>query len=91
MLIFPDSESMISGIKRLYLRRLARGKSSLYLLKSSYRLVITGHSRDFYFMSEFCTVKNASETEIAYTEEYGRLLCRDTAVETVGKAFSKDF
>ena len=85
MLIFPDSESMISGIKRLYSRRLPRGKNSLY------RLVITGHSRDFYFMTEFCTVKNASEPEIAYTEEYGGLLCEDTAVETVGRAFSKDF
>ncbi len=91
MLIFPDSESMISGIKRLYLRRLPRGKSSLYRLKSSYRLVIPGYIRDFYFMSEFCTVKNAAEPEIAYTEEYGKLLCKDTAVETVGKAFSKDF
>lgn len=91
MLIFPDSESMISGIKRLYSRRLPRGKNSLYRLKNSYRLVITGHSRDFYFMTEFCTVKNASEPEIAYTEEYGGLLCEDTAVETVGRAFSKDF
>ena len=82
---------MISGIKRLYSRRLPRGKNSLYRLKNSYRLVITGHSRDFYFMTEFCTVKNASEPEIAYTEEYGGLLCEDTAVETVGRAFSKDF
>lgn len=91
MLIFTDSESMINGIKRLYLRRLPRGKNSLYRLKNSYRLVMPGYIRDFYFMSEFCTVKNVGEPEIAYTEEYGSLLCRDTAVLTVGKAFFKDF
>ena len=91
MLIFRSTDDMIAGISRLYAHKAARGKSSLYKMANGYRLILSGRSRDFYFMTEFCTVKNASEPEIAYTEEYGGLLCRDTAVQTVGKAFSKDF
>ena len=91
ILRFANSETMITGIKKLYSCRISRGESSLYKMKNEYRLIMSSDGRDLYFMNEFCTVKNATAPEIAYTEEYGRLICKDTAVATVGRAFSKRF
>lgn len=91
MLEFADSESMLSGISFLY-RRFPRLESSLYKMPETFRLIINSCSdRDFFFMNEFCIRQSDSPFEAAYTEEHGRVLIKDTAVERIGAAFSKGF
>lgn len=91
MLEFSDSESMLSGVTCLY-RHFRRLKSSLYKMPKTYRLIVNSRTdRDFFFMNEFCLHQSDSPFETAYTEEHGRLLIKDTAVEKIGSAFSKSF
>ena len=88
---FSDSESMISGVVCLY-RRFRRLGSSLYKMAKSYRLIINASSGcDFLFMNEFCIRQSDSDGDAAYTEEHGRLLVGDNAVERLGCIFSKSF
>ncbi len=86
---FSDSESMILGVVCLY-RRFRRLDSSLYKMAKSYRLIINVNSDcDFFFMNEFCIRQSDSAGDAAYTEEHGRLLVRNSAVERLGSVFSK--
>ena len=87
MFEFSDTDALIGGAIRLFRSRIYI-KSSLYKMPRTYRLIITprGNS-DLFFMNEFCSHKSDSKSEIAYTAEYGELLCDKNAVEKIGKAF----
>lgn len=92
MLEFPDSESLAGGILFLFRKsRYRRMESRLYKMPRSFRLIVkTADCRRLYLpMNEFCTRQSSSGCETAYTEEYGRLLTGEHAIETIGRAFSK--
>lgn len=87
MFEFSDTEALIGGAIRLFKSRIYI-KSSLYKMPRTYRLIVTSRGNsDLFFMNEFCSYKSDSKAEIAYTAEYGRLICEKNAVEKIGKAF----
>lgn len=92
MFEFSNSDTMISGVTRLYKSRRSHMESSLYKMPRTYRLIISVKAdSDYIFMNEFCLRQSDSPAEVAYTEEYGTLIVKNDAVAKIGKAFSKSF
>jgi len=94
MLEFSDTESMTGGVMYLYRNRKYKHiPSSLYKMTNTYRLIVTiAGKKDFPFaINEFCLRQSDSPFETAYTEEYGKVLIPENAVEKFGDAFSKSF
>lgn len=92
MLEFCDTESMTKAIIHLYTnRRYKHLSASLYKMHSAYRLTLTVPNKINFplTVSEFYLRKTDSPFEIAYTEEYGKLLIKDNAISHLGSLFSK--
>lgn len=86
---FPDTEAMLCGITVLYSRGQLGLKSNLYKMENGYRLTVCAPPGSPRINNRFGTVRTASAVEIAFTEEYGKLICRGNAVGEIGKAFTK--
>lgn len=67
-------------------------KSSLYLIKGKYRLLV--YSLDYsdrlsvYFLSEYGKKLSEDEISAAYTVEHGKEIIADTALDTLAKYFA---
>ncbi len=86
---FPNTEAMLSGITALYSCGQSGLESNLYKMESGYRLTLRAPSDSLCIKTDFGTVHTASAAEIAFTEEYGKLICRGNAVGEIGKAFAE--
>lgn len=94
LLEFSDSESMISGIMSLYHNhKFKNSVSYLYKMPKTYRLILKAslYQDVRLHMNEFCVRQSDFPYEMAYTEEYGKLLISGNAIKTFGSAFSKSF
>ena len=89
---FSDSENLIGAVIPLYLSD-KNLKSHLYSFKSDYRLVLENIkvNNNLLFITEFCNFKSTNTVDLAITEEYGKLIVKNSAVNKLGSAFLKGF
>ncbi len=92
MVEFADFDSLAACAVMLLSRHQPCRGSRLYRVENRYRLLFDAAQRiDPLSCGEFCLRQSESLSEIAYTEEHGRLLIGRDAVRQVGSAFMKDF
>lgn len=89
---FADSESLTRAVVILYKdRRTRRLESRLYKMPQGFRLIIFSREYKpvFFLLNEFCRRQNSCPIELAYTEEYGKPLISENAIEIYGSAFTQ--
>lgn len=89
---FDQAENLIDAaceLHRLYKRRIF--KSSLYIMKKKYRLLIYpldySDKRSVYFLSEFGDKIGEGDLLAAFIDEHGELIIEDKAIETLHRHF----
>lgn len=89
---FKDSENLIGAVIPLYLRN-KNIKSHLYKFRADYRLILENikNKNNLLFISEFCDFRSTNNIDLAKTEEYGKLIVKNSAVNKLGSAFLKGF
>lgn len=88
---FEDCEDMLSSIEMLYRQNLYKYiESSLFELNNRYRLLLSGTEYNgIPSLCEFCKRYFTRCIDRAKTLEYWNLIAKDTAIETLGKAFCR--
>lgn len=90
---FDDSESMFLAIEVLYQSPRTRyAKSSLFEYNQKYRLIVAFWDKNDYedvLLCGFAKKILSKDYDCVKTREYGKVLCSDTAVFTIGKAICK--
>lgn len=86
---FLGSENLTKAILLLYKNRSSKNiNSTLYKMQNFYRLVIFSQFKPIFIqLDEFCFRKSENPIENAYSEEYGKPLIKDTAVQTYARFF----
>lgn len=90
---FDDAESLIRGAVALYTQYRYRIRtSSLYVWEEGYRLVLSPldytDRLSTYLLSEYGRQVGEGEILAAFTDEHGRLIAAEDAVETLARYFS---
>lgn len=86
--VFTAFETMLRLCKRLkqddYI-----GESTLYTYNDEYILILCGHSYSNYYtyLSEYSECSVANSIKLAFIEEHGSLICKNTTVETFCEKF----
>lgn len=90
LLEFSQSSALLDAIADLYADRATReAPSRLYRLEERYRLALAANpevSRKLPHLQEYCDRLLRRNVDLAYTEEYGRLLQGRFAVREIGAA-----
>lgn len=88
VLDFRDADSMLHGITALHQSRKFHGKSALYKIENTYRLILTAkNDKSLFFMNEFCSFRDNAVLAAAYAEEYGEPIVLNDAVRHIGNLF----
>ncbi len=86
VLTFKSFEDLVRCA--LYLKAL--NFSRLYRWEKGYRLIIScKETPPFLIIKEFCATIKTGSTELSLTEEYGKFIYGNDAVERINKAFNK--
>ena len=90
---FPDSESLINGICRLSQNNdIKKSQTDLYIMDNKYKLIIkseTNLNECISHIREFSLDVLKNKTAVSSVEEYGNIICKDSAVEKISSAFIK--
>ncbi len=89
---FSDSEVMIETIIGLYRSKFYKTRSDLYEKDGIYRLLLFpefGSKQLLRLFSQIGCNLTTAQIDFAITKEHWRLLCKNTAIKTIGSTFFK--
>lgn len=86
---FADSDSLLDGVRELYLNAPPLPDSRLYRIQNTYQLIIRttkNIAKHLIHINEYCNKISSGQETASYCAEYGQLICSADTVKKIGCA-----